>query len=103
MLNAGLYPPVPEQGSVGASGDLAPLAHLALSLIGEGELRRSIGSGAGSRAGRGLLDSAAGPADAMLRSSGLEPLRLASKEGLTLINGTQAHTSIGALALIDAR
>jgi histidine ammonia-lyase len=103
MLNAGLYPPVPEQGSVGASGDLAPLAHLALSLIGEGELRRSTGSGAGPRAGRGLLESVAGPADTMLRSSGLEPLTLASKEGLTLINGTQAHTSIGALALIDAR
>src|SRR5262249_47670591 len=99
MLNAGLYPPVPEQGSVGASGDLAPLAQLALSLIGEGQLRRSTGTGAG----RGLLDHVGGPADAMLRSSGLAPITLASKEGLTLINGTQAHTSIGALALVDAR
>jgi histidine ammonia-lyase len=88
MLNLGLYPPVPEQGSVGASGDLAPLAHLALSLIGEGTLHR------------GTMQ---GPADRLLRSAGLEPLTLASKEGLTLINGTQAHTSIGALALVDAR
>jgi len=102
MLNAGLYPPVPEQGSVGASGDLAPLAHLALSLIGEGQLRRSTGTGARAGAG-GLLDSVGGPADGMLRSSGLAPITLASKEGLTLINGTQAHTSIGALALVDAR
>ncbi len=88
MLNAGLYPPVPEQGSVGASGDLAPLAHLALSLIGEGTLRR------------GEME---GEADRLLRQAGLQPLTLASKEGLTLINGTQAHTSIGALALVDAR
>jgi histidine ammonia-lyase len=97
MLNAGLYPPVPEQGSVGASGDLAPLAHLALSLIGEGRLKRSIPRTLG------LLDAVDGPADRMLRSAGLQPLTLASKEGLTLINGTQAHTSIGALALVDAR
>ena len=87
MLNAGLFPPVPEQGSVGASGDLAPLAHLALSLIGEGTLRRG---------------DEQGPADRMLRNAGLTPLTLASKEGLTLINGTQAHTSIAALALLDA-
>ena len=87
MLNADLFPPVPEQGSVGASGDLAPLAHLALSLIGEGVLR---------------CGDAAGPADRVLRGAGLAPVALASKEGLTLINGTQAHTSIAALALADA-
>ena len=87
MLNAGLYPPVPEQGSVGASGDLAPLAHLALSLIGEGELTRG---------------DAHGPADAMLRGAGLVPIVLGPKEGLTLINGTQAHTAIAALAVADA-
>ena len=87
MLNAGLYPPVPEQGSVGASGDLAPLAHLALSLIGEGELRRG--------------DERGSAAD-MLRVAGLSPITLAPKEGLTLINGTQAHTAIGSLALVDA-
>ncbi|MDQ6829102.1 MAG: histidine ammonia-lyase, partial [Gemmatimonadota bacterium] len=87
MLNAGLYPPVPEQGSVGASGDLAPLAHLALSMIGEGTLI------AGNRSGAAL---------AMLRVAGLTPVSLAAKEGLTLINGTQTHTAIAALALDDA-
>ena len=87
MLNAGLYPIVPEQGSVGASGDLAPLAHLALSLIGEGTLR---------------CGSAEGPSREMLHGAGLAPMTLGTKEGLTLINGTQAHTGIGALALMDA-
>jgi histidine ammonia-lyase len=87
MLNANLYPPVPEQGSVGASGDLAPLSHLALSMIGEGTLRRGDHSG---------------PAADMLRAAGIAPITLAAKEGLTLINGTQAHTSIAALALVDA-
>jgi histidine ammonia-lyase len=87
MLNAGLCPPIPEQGSVGASGDLAPLAHLALSLIGEGTLQ---------------CNGSSGPAADMLRSSGLAPVSLEAKEGLTLINGTQAHTAIGALALVDA-
>ncbi len=87
MLNVGLYPPIPEQGSVGASGDLAPLAHLALALIGEGTLHRG---------------DATGPAADMLRGANLEPVRLGPKEGLVLINGTQAHTAIGALALLDA-
>src|SRR5215470_9039462 len=87
MLNAGLCPPIPEQGSVGASGDLAPLAHLALSLIGEGTLHRG---------------GKSGPARDMLRAAGLTPVSLAAKEGLALINGTQAHTGIGALAIIDA-
>ena len=88
MLNARLWPPVPEQGSVGASGDLAPLAALALAMIGEGELRR------GERAG---------PAAALLREAGLAPVTLGPKEGITLINGTQAHTAVASLALIDAR
>jgi len=88
MLNAGLYPPIPEQGSVGASGDLAPLAHLALAMIGEGEL---LGGGT------------SGPARERLAVASLQPLTLAPKEGLTLINGTQAHTGIAALALVDAR
>ncbi|HWG35742.1 MAG TPA: histidine ammonia-lyase [Gemmatimonadaceae bacterium] len=87
MLNAGLYPPVPEQGSVGASGDLAPLAHLALSMIGEGLLFKGDQSG---------------PAAEMLRASGLEPITLGPKEGITLINGTQAHTAIAALLVHDA-
>jgi histidine ammonia-lyase len=87
MLNAGLCPPIPEQGSVGASGDLAPLAHLALSLIGEGTL---------------LCEGRSGSAASMLSEAGLSPITLGPKEGLSLINGTQAHTAIGALALMDA-
>jgi histidine ammonia-lyase len=87
MLNAGLYPPVPEQGSVGASGDLAPLAHLALALIGEGTLH------GGEREA---------PAAVMLREHDLAPVTLQAKEGITLINGTQAHTAVAALALVDA-
>jgi histidine ammonia-lyase len=88
LLNAELYPPIPEQGSVGASGDLAPLAHLALALIGEGELCRRNGKG---------------PASAMLRDAGLAPVTLGPKDGLSLINGTQAHTGIATLAVTDAR
>ena len=88
MLNAGLWPPIPEQGSVGASGDLAPLAHLGLALIGEGELHDSSGTSA---------------ATAMLRKHSLAPVELGPKEGITLINGTQAHTAIAALAVADAR
>jgi len=88
MLNARLHPPVPEQGSVGASGDLAPLAHLALSLIGEGVLRHAGGEG---------------PADQVLRAHKLAPVTLGPKEGLALINGTQAHTAVAALALVEAR
>ena len=87
MLNAGLYPPVPEQGSVGASGDLAPLAHLALALIGEGALHQG---------------ATVGPAADFLSRAGIEPVRLGPKEGITLINGTQAHTAIAALAVVDA-
>src|SRR6476646_4741066 len=86
MLNAGLYPPIPEQGSVGASGDLAPLAHLALAMIGEGDLYRGVDR-----------DDAA----TLLAFGGLTPVRLGPKEGITLINGTQAHTAIAALA-VDA-
>ena len=88
MLNAGLHPPVPEQGSVGASGDLAPLAHLALALIGEGELMRG---------------GTSGHARDMLAGAGLAPLELGPKEGITLINGTQCHTAVGALCLVQAR
>jgi histidine ammonia-lyase len=88
MLNAGLHPPVPEQGSVGASGDLAPLAHLALSMIGEGELRRG---------------DQTGPAATVLRQHGLKPVVLGAKEGIVLINGTQAHTATAALAVVDAQ
>jgi histidine ammonia-lyase len=88
MLNAGLTPTVPEQGSVGASGDLAPLSHLALALIGESTLRRG---------------EVEGPAHEMLAQCGLAPVTLQPKEGLALVNGTQAHTALAALALHDAR
>lgn len=89
-LNRGIHPIVPEQGSVGASGDLAPLAHVALLLMGEGPCR--VGSSAD------VLD-----ARATLLAHGLEPLSLGPKEGLALINGTQQMTAIGGLALADAR
>jgi histidine ammonia-lyase len=88
MLNAGITPRVPSQGSVGASGDLAPLAHLAHSLIGEGEVLRENGGSEPSR-------------DALARA-GLRPVELQAKEGLALINGTQLMAAIGALAVHDA-
>ncbi|HEY6056520.1 MAG TPA: histidine ammonia-lyase [Candidatus Limnocylindrales bacterium] len=87
FLGAELHPVVPEQGSVGASGDLAPLAHLALPLIGRGEVELG---------GRRL------PALVALREVGLEPLELTAKEGLALLNGTQLMSAIGALLLADA-
>ena len=87
LLNAGVHPPIPEQGSVGASGDLAPLAHLALALIGEGDLFRG-----GERH----------PARDVMEQAGITPVRLGPKEGITLINGTQAHTGIAALAVVEA-
>jgi histidine ammonia-lyase len=87
-LNGDVLPQVPSRGSVGASGDLAPLAHLALPLIGEG---RAWFDGE-------LLDGA----DA-LAAAGLEPVRLAAKEGLSLVNGTQFMSALGALGLVRAR
>lgn len=84
LLNRGVHPIIPERGSVGASGDLAPLAHLALVLIGEGEARHR-----GERV----------PGAEALRRAGLAPLTLKAKEGLALINGTCGLTGIGALAL----
>ena len=88
MLNRGVYPVVPEKGSVGASGDLAPLAHLALALIGEGE----------SFFEKERLTSA----DALARA-GLNPVVLEAKDGLALLNGTQAMHSVGGLALFRAK
>jgi histidine ammonia-lyase len=84
MLNRGVYPVIPEKGSVGASGDLAPLAHLALCAIGEGEA---------------LYHGERLPGGEALRRAGITPLRLEAKEGLALLNGTQALTAVGALAL----
>ncbi|MET9028905.1 tyrosine 2,3-aminomutase [Nocardia sp. NPDC004168] len=88
LLNAGIHPLVPQQGSLGASGDLAPLAHLAISLIGAGQVRR-----------KGVIHSAA---DA-LADAGLQPTRLGYKEGLALINGTSAMTGVASVSLVRAR
>jgi histidine ammonia-lyase len=84
LLNAGVHPVIPEKGSVGASGDLAPLAHLALVVIGEGEAFYKGERMAGSEA---------------LRRAGLQPIVLVAKEGLALLNGTQAMNAVGALAI----
>jgi histidine ammonia-lyase len=84
LLNAGVHPVIPEKGSVGASGDLAPLAHLALVVIGEGEAFLQGERMAGGEA---------------LRRAGLQPMALAAKEGLALLNGTQAMTAVGGLAV----
>jgi histidine ammonia-lyase len=87
FLRLNIHPAVPEQGSVGASGDLAPLAHLALPLIGRG---------------RAEVDGEVVDGTAALAKRGLEPLALAAKEGLALLNGTQQMSAIGALALLHA-
>src|SRR6266567_4041430 len=88
MLNRRVCPVIPEKGSVGASGDLAPLAHLALTLIGEGE--------AFSQGER--MES-----HKVLSRAGLKPQRLEAKEGLALLNGTQAMHAVGGLALLRAK
>lgn len=87
FLNAGIHPIVPQQGSLGASGDLAPLAHVALALVGEGEVMYQ---------GRRM------PAAQALSQAGIPPLSLKEKEGLALINGTQAMTAVGILACLAA-
>jgi histidine ammonia-lyase len=84
--NAGLVPCVPSQGSVGASGDLAPLAHMTLALMGEGEF---------------LVDGQRQPAAKLLRAQGIAPLQLQAKEGLALINGTQTSTALALHALFS--
>jgi histidine ammonia-lyase len=89
LLNAGVVPVVPEQGSVGASGDLAPLSHIAQVLMGEGE---ALTEGGGREAGATALAEA-----------GLTPFRFAPKEGLAFINGTQAQTAMLALIVHDAK
>ncbi len=87
LLETGIVPCIPEKGSVGASGDLAPLAHLAATLIGEGEAEF-----AGVRL----------PAAEALRRAGLAPIELAPKEGLALLNGTQVSTALALAALFRA-
>ncbi len=102
MLNRAVHPLVPSQGSVGASGDLAPLAHLALVLIGEGEAWHSDPK---SRRPRRLGDPHARryPAAQVLKRADIKPLKLEAKEAISLINGTQAMVAVGALALLSAQ
>ncbi len=89
FLNNDITPAIPEQGSLGASGDLAPLSHMALPLIGLGDI---------------LVQGHPAPARTVLMEKGIEPLSgLEAKEGLSLINGTQAMTSVGAITLYDAK
>jgi histidine ammonia-lyase len=87
LLAAGVHPVIPARGSVGASGDLAPLAHLALGMMGEGTAE---------------LDGHVMPASEALQRAGIAPLVLEAKEGLTLLNGTQHMTAVGGLAVLDA-
>ncbi|GGB59292.1 histidine ammonia-lyase [Lentibacillus populi] len=86
LINASIHPVVPEQGSLGASGDLAPLSHLALALLGEGEVFYK---------GERIHASAA------LAEEGIAPLKLKAKEGLALINGTQAMTAVGVVTYLE--
>lgn len=88
FINLGIHPVIPEKGSVGASGDLAPLSHIALALIGEGDVEYE---------GK-ILRS-----DFVLHSLGKEPARLGPKDGLALINGTSVMLALGSLALIEAK
>ena len=87
MLNRGVHPVVPSQGSVGASGDLAPLAHLAVALVGEGDC---------------VHEGRRQPSADALRNAGLAPVELFAKEGLALIIGTQLMTAVSGLALVEA-
>lgn len=88
FLNHGVYPVIPSKGSVGSSGDLAPLAHLALLLIGEGQAQ---------------LDNQTLPGAQLLQKLNLQPLELAPKEGLALINGTQISLAVGFMAWLEAK
>ncbi|HQQ68363.1 MAG TPA: histidine ammonia-lyase, partial [Candidatus Cloacimonadota bacterium] len=88
MLNKGVHPIIPKRGSVGASGDLSPLSHLALVLLGEGEA---------------LYQGERMSGQAAMQKAGITPVKLAAKEGLALNNGTQVMAAIGVLALLDAQ
>ena len=88
MLNAGVHPAIPEKGSLGASGDLAPLAHMVLPMLGLGDA---------------YYKGALLPGDEAMKQAGLTPIALSAKEGLALINGTQVLTATGALAAYDAK
>ena len=96
LLNAGIHPVVPEQGSVGASGDLAPLSHIGLALLGEGDVdvRHPV---------RGRTVAVRQRAAAALQEAGISPLHFEAKEGISFVNGTQAQTALLALLVQDAR
>jgi histidine ammonia-lyase len=102
MLNRGVHPVVPSQGSVGASGDLAPLAHLALVLIGEGEAWHSDPKTKPPRRA-GDPSSRRYSAKEALKRADIKPITLEAKEAISLINGTQAMVAVGALALLTAQ
>ncbi|NHN60808.1 histidine ammonia-lyase [Halorussus rarus] len=97
MLDEGVHPVVKSRGSLGASGDLAPLAHLALVLVGEGRADVEVEDSDDGDAGTERL-----PGDEALAAAGLDPLTLRAKEGLALINGTQLSAGLAALAVVDA-
>ena len=88
MINCGIIPAVPSQGSVGSSGDLSPLSHIALALIGKGECILSDGS---------IINS-----EQALKNNKIEPVKLSAKEGLALINGTQMMCTMGAIGVHKA-
>ena len=96
LLNAGIHPVVPEQGSVGACGDLAPLSHIALALLGDGDVdvRHPV---------RGRTAPVRQRAAAALQEAGIAPLQFEAKEGISFVNGTQAQTAILTLLVYDAR
>jgi len=105
LLNRGVHPRVPSRGSVGASGDLAPLAHLALVLVGEGETFDQAAPEKGLPPHPTTVEATASlrlPGAEALRRAGLTPITLGPKEGLSLINGTQVSTAVLALALAGA-
>ena len=87
LVNKSIHPVIPQQGSLGASGDLAPLSHLALVLMGEGEV---------------FYKGERKPALEVLVQEGIEPVTLQAKEGLALINGTQAMTAMGVIGYLEA-
>ncbi|MBM7614844.1 histidine ammonia-lyase [Alkaliphilus hydrothermalis] len=88
MLNKGVHPIIPEKGSLGASGDLAPLSHMVLVMLGEGEAIYKGKRMSGQEA---------------METAGIQPIKLTSKEGLALINGTQVMTAVGALTVYDCK
>jgi histidine ammonia-lyase len=96
LLNAGIHPVVPEQGSVGASGDLAPLSHIALALLGEGDV-------VVRHPPRGRTEPVRQGAAGALREADIAPLQLEAKEGISFVNGTQAQTALLALLVHDGR